>query len=210
MRVATIGLVLLLCAAPLSAQPSPCTSYASGLLAFDPYNPSDLAVVRNYGGAVVAQAPLGALLKLDPYVPIEGELLRQVGSAIPWWPYTGYAWYPPVQQNVRHSVTCESVSEPPPPPLATFSDMLAALRQRTPAATAAPVATASDRNRGIGIQYAGRMWMSAGPAVPFSEPEFVRIAESAGFPIYRRAGEKDSVIYVPTTPGMVAPFRAVP
>jgi hypothetical protein len=37
----------------------------------------------------------------------------------------------------------------------------------------------------------------------------VRVGESAGFSVFRRAGAKDDLIYVPTTPDMVAPFQPV-
>jgi hypothetical protein len=66
-----------------------------------------------------------------------------------------------------------------------------------------------ERNTGVWIQYADRTWASAGGAVVFREADFVRVGESAGFGVYRRAGTTDDVIYVQTIRGMVAPFRAV-
>jgi hypothetical protein len=36
----------------------------------------------------------------------------------------------------------------------------------------------------------------------------VRVGESAASAVFRVRGAKDETIFVPTTPGMVAPFRA--
>jgi hypothetical protein len=211
MRFATITFALLVLVAPSSwAQPSPCSPHTAGL-AFDPYKPSDLAIARNYGGTVLAQAPLSALFQLDPYVPIEGELLRQLGRAIPVWVYPGYAWYPPVPQPLACPPVPETTMLQPSssdePPLTTFSEALAALPARGTPATAAITRTASPRNQGVTIQWDGRTWVSAGAAVPFSETEFVRFGKRAESPIFRRAGARDNAIYIQTTPGMVAPFR---
>jgi hypothetical protein len=82
----TILAALLVFPASLSAQPSPCAVSPSGVLQFDPYKPSDIAIVRNYGATMLAQLPLESLLKLDPYVPTQAALLRQLGGAIPVWP----------------------------------------------------------------------------------------------------------------------------
>ena len=75
------------------AQPGPC---APGRVGFDPYKPSDLAVLRQFGGSVLANATLSSLLQLDPYVPTEALLLRQYGGALPLWPTV---WYPPYFQT---------------------------------------------------------------------------------------------------------------
>lgn len=211
MRLATITLALLVFVAPSSlAQPSPCSPHTAGL-SFDPYKPSDLAIARNYGGTVLGQAPLAALFQLDPYVPIEGELLRQLGRAIPIWAYPGYAWYPPMPPPLPcppvPETTTLQLSGSEEPPLTTFSEALAALPPRDAPAPAASPRTASPRQQGITIQWDGRTWVSAGAAVPFSETEFVRFGKRAQSPIFRRAGARDNVIYIETTPGMVAPFR---
>lgn len=62
---------------------------------------------------------------------------------------------------------------------------------------------------GASIEYGGRRWVSAGRAVAFDDVQFVRVGEGVGSPVFRGRGSKDEIIYVPTTPGMVAPFRAV-
>jgi hypothetical protein len=203
----TIIVALLVFPASLSAQtqPSPCSQSTSTLLDFDPYKPSNLSIVRNYGGTVLAQAPLEELLKLDPYVPTEAALLRQLGGAMPFWAFATYPWSVPVRQHMP----CEPATEPPAATLTSFSDVLAVLEQRPPGATPPPHATTPEASHGVSIQYDGRVWTSAGPAVRFSESEFVRVGDRAGFPIFRRATGDDDVIYVRTTAGMVAPFRAV-
>ncbi len=212
MRVGTALVSVLLFAATAHAQPAPCAPQA---YTYDAYKPSDLAIVREYAGVVLAQGPLSTLLRLDPYVPSQAELLRQVGRGIPLWP--AYPWYsypqPPAVAD------CRPTPEPPTTsaaPLTSFADMLSALdRERTTAAatggvTPAPRSHRAERTPGVSISYAGRTWTTAGAAVPFDDAAFARVGESGGLSIFRRTGTKDNLIYVPTTPGMVAPFRATP
>jgi hypothetical protein len=202
----TIIVALFLFPASVFAQSPPCSQSSSSLPQFDPYKPSHLAIVRNYGATVLSQASLDTLLKLDPYVPTEAALLRQVGGALPLWPYA-YPGYLPARQLAP----CESVPETATTTgaLTTFSEVVARLERRTPVATTTTRDTAANRNLGVSIQHDGRVWISAGPAVRFSETDFVRIGDRAGSPIFRRAGGEDTVVYVGTTAGMVAPFRAV-
>jgi hypothetical protein len=221
MRVATITtgtLLAALIAAPSFAQAPPCPASAQTLV-FDPYDPSDLAIVRNYGGTVMSQAPLGSLLALDPYVPTQAALLRQVGGAIPWWPLVGCVQCPlPAVPPPSPCVTQTPPALSPPPeirhespgPFTAFSDVVSVLQARgaLEAAAARPASVvAPARVQGISIEYGGRRWTSAGPAIPFVERAFERIGQSGGSPVFRRAGERDGLIYIPTTPGMVAPFR---
>ena len=56
------------------------------------YKPSDAAVLRSYGSALLAQTPLLQLRELDPYKPSHAELLRQLGGAMPLWSHL--SWYP--------------------------------------------------------------------------------------------------------------------
>jgi hypothetical protein len=107
-------------------------------------------------------------------------------------------------------------------PLTTLADALTALnranttaqmdstaRARAASRAARSRTAPATRNSGVSIHYDGRTWLSAGAAIPFVEADFVRAADDAGSPVFRRSDRKDDVIYVPTTPGMVAPFRAV-
>jgi hypothetical protein len=219
MRVAIVGLgLLLLSTAIVEAQPR-C---APQVIAYDPYKPSDLAIVREYGGTVLAHAPLSTLLKLDPYVPSQLELLRQVGRGIPLW--MTYPWHP--YSPATFAPTPATPGCDPAPAavlpstqvaasgtvLTTFADMLTALDRARARAGAAAAATpgAAAPNSGLSIEYSGRRWGSAGVAVPYRDAEFVRVGLSERTPVYRRVGTEDDVIYVSTTPGMVAPFRAHP
>ena len=58
----------------------------------DPYKPSDAALLRTYGGTLLAQTPLLELRQLDPYKPSHATLLRQIGNGIPQWSH--FNWYP--------------------------------------------------------------------------------------------------------------------
>jgi hypothetical protein len=209
MRLTAIAIFLLLAPGGVAAQSSPCVA-PPGALSFDPYKPSHLAIVRNYGGAVLAQAPVGGLLHLDPYVPSEAALLRQLGSGIPAWGYLTWPMWPPAQmmEPCSASETPEHV-ESATAPLRSFGDMMARLHDGVPAGRPAP-APAAAPSRGITIQHAGRVWISAGPAVVFQTSEFTRVGERDGSPIFRRMRGENNVVYIPTTPGMVAPFRAAP
>jgi hypothetical protein len=61
----------------------------------------------------------------------------------------------------------------------------------------------------IFVTYQGYRWRSAGMAVRFSEERFEKTGESRGFPVFveRGRGPQATVIYVPTRPGLVAPFE---
>ena len=218
MRVATISLGLLLLSTNASAQ-APCSPPAE---TYDPYKPSHVAIVRQYGGAVLSQAPLSELLKLDPYVPSQAALLRQVGNGIPLW--TPYAWPMGISVAVPANTPAEcsptsatlnsaSLDSPRTEPLTKVADVVSALPSRaTLASSGETIRTPAPqgpqgRVAGVSLQYAGRTWVSAGAAVPLRAADFTRIGESAGLPVYRRTAAKDDAIFVPTTSGMVAPFR---
>ena len=64
-----------------------------------------------------------------------------------------------------------------------------------------------ESNDGIWISYDGQKWVSAGAAVVYSESEFLRVGEYAGFPVYRRQNVREDVIYVPTRGDLIAPYR---
>ena len=76
-------------AAPAFAQTAVPELHPFGL---DPYKPSDAALLRTYGGTLLAQTPLLELRQLDPYKPSHATLLRQIGNGIPQWSH--FNWYP--------------------------------------------------------------------------------------------------------------------
>lgn len=61
-------------------------------------------------------------------------------------------------------------------------------------------------NDGLWIAYAGEKWVSAGPAIEVGSVPLSQVGDYVGFPVYMRAGRQD-VIYVPTRPGLMAPYR---
>ena len=64
-----------------------------------------------------------------------------------------------------------------------------------------------ESNDGIWIMYMGAKWLSAGPAVPLRAVDFQLVGDYAGFPVFARQGVKDDIIYLPTRPGLIAPYR---
>jgi hypothetical protein len=90
MRVRAFVITLTLStAAPAFAQTAVPELHPFGL---DPYKPSDAALLRTYGGTLLAQTPLLELRQLDPYKPSHATLLRQIGNGIPQWSH--FNWYP--------------------------------------------------------------------------------------------------------------------
>ena len=90
MRVRAFVITLaLFTAAPAFAQTAVPELHPFGL---DPYKPSDAALLRHYGGTLLAQTPLLELRQLDPYKPSDATLLRQLGNGIPQWSH--FSWYP--------------------------------------------------------------------------------------------------------------------
>ena len=90
MRLRAVAMTFALFAAtPAFAQTVVPELHPFGL---DPYKPSDAALLRNYGGTLLAQTPLLELRQLDPYKPSHATLLRQIGNGIPQWSH--FNWYP--------------------------------------------------------------------------------------------------------------------
>ena len=209
--VAVVPLLVLLCA-PAARGQSPSSVYPYGL---DPYKPTDAWWLRQYGSVLVAQTPILELRKLDPFKPSEAALLRDLGGGIPLWAL----WYPPAPMPVPLSPfsmagderafggatnifinvgqpppgdavrSVAPVSAPPPPP----GGIVTALRPQS--------------NDGVWINYGGRRWVSAGPAVPFDDSVFMQTGQYNGFPVFSRRQSSDPVIYLPTRGNLVAPYR---
>lgn len=64
-----------------------------------------------------------------------------------------------------------------------------------------------ENNDGVWIQFGGEKWVSAGTAIPLSAADFVRVGEYAGFPVFARRELTQEVIYLPSLPGLIAPYR---
>ena len=181
----------------------------------DPYKPSDAALLRDYGDTLVAQTPLSELQKLDPYKPSHAALLRNLGGAIPLW---GIVWYPgPVPASLSPFAP-QTVSEP-----STAINRWERRRQRnefemtTSPAVAAPAEPSSmatlrvpESNDGVWILFDSKRWISAGHTVSLDASKFERVGEYDGFPVYRRSGESEDVIYLPAREGAIAPYRLKP
>ena len=203
---ATAIIVTLLAVVPASGQPpapAPAPATAQYPYGLDPYNPSDAALLREYGVTLVAQTPLLELRKLDPYKPSHAALLRQLGGGIPLW---GWAWY----------------ASPGPGPLAPFPETgvmsvpATKVRSREPATVVPQLASSMatlrrpESNDGVWIRYAEKKWISAGKTVPFEDSAFVLVGQYGDFPVYRRARATEEVIYVPMRKGLVMPYRLKP
>jgi hypothetical protein len=64
-----------------------------------------------------------------------------------------------------------------------------------------------ESNDGVWLQYMNEKWVSAGPALPFRAADFLRVGDYKGTPVLARQGLQEDVIYLPSRPGFVAPYR---
>ena len=62
-------------------------------------------------------------------------------------------------------------------------------------------------NDGVWIEFGGEKWVSAGTAIPLVDGDFVHVGEYAGFPVFARRELTQEVIYLPSLPGLIAPYR---
>jgi hypothetical protein len=202
-------LVTLAVAAPALGQ-SAGNQYPYGL---NPYNPFDAEILRNYGSVLVAQTPLSELRKLDPYDPTQAALLRSLGGGIPVWA----PWYLPGPAPASVSPFTNAAAAPSPNVIVLLVGELpvAAEPPSAPPITAPTAAVPGgvatllqpEGNDGVWIQYAGQRWIAGGAAVPLEPSAFVRIGEYGRFPVFRRAGDGEDVIYLPSRQDLVAPYR---
>jgi hypothetical protein len=58
----------------------------------------------------------------------------------------------------------------------------------------------------VWVEYLGRKWVSAGPAIPLEGGGLVKSGERAGFPVFTRPDAPDR-IYLPALPGLVTPYQ---
>jgi hypothetical protein len=85
----------------------------------------------------------------------------------------------------------------------------------TPQAASAPVRSRVETippaatNEGLWVEYEGRRWYSAGPAVAFSPDRFTPVGDHHGFPVYReRSGAPETIYVTVVTGGPLAPYAA--
>jgi hypothetical protein len=215
MHVAAIAIVVTLVAVVPASGQTAAPAPAEHPYGLDPYNPSDAALLREYGVTLVAQTPLAELRKLDPYKPSHAALLRQLGGGIPLW---GWAWYAsPGPAPLTPFPTAGVMSQPAD----TVRGYLQG-RTRSEGSGPAPGAVVPlpatnmatlrkpESNDGVWIRYGQQKWISAGPPVPFEESAFQRIGEYGVFPVFRRTRAIEELIYVPTHKGLVMPYRLKP
>ena len=182
-----------------------------------PYDPSDAALLREFGSTLVSQTPLEELRKLDPYKPSHAALLRQLGVVSPVW---GWAWYAspgPAPLTLYPATTLVSPPGAIPNDIVREESRARAQRPGGPSPVEVPSPASSmatlhrpESNDGVWIRYAQQKWIGAGRPVAFEESEFVRIGQYGAFPVFRRAGATEEVIYVPTRTGLVMPYRLKP
>ena len=220
MRLTAVAIIVtLLAVAPAEGQtPAPAPApepapveYPYGL---DPYNPSDAALLREYGVTLVSQTPLSELRKLDPYKPSHAALLRQLGGGIPLW---GWAWYAspgPAPLTIFPtagvmSLPADTVRDYPRRQGRTRADGSAPAPDPAGPRPATNIATLRkpESNDGVWILFGQQKWISAGPPIPFEESAFQRIGEYGAFPVFRRTRASGEIIYVPTRKGLMAPYR---
>jgi hypothetical protein len=217
MRFILIAIIVTLwLIAPASAQTPSCeqapasTTHPYG---FDPYKPSDATLLRDYGATLVAHTPLQELRRLDPYKPSDAALLRALGGAFPLW---GLEWYwAPVPAPLTPFAEPERWMPRAPaalPPIMQTSPGTAPESAGREAVTSAqPSVMASlrppENNDGIWIAYAEKRWILDGRPVPYDSSAFQRVGEYDSFPVFRRTGVDEDVIYVPTRQGALAPYR---
>jgi hypothetical protein len=78
----------------------------------------------------------------------------------------------------------------------------------TPARQEPPIESVlrPESNDGLWVRYGGAKWLSAGAAVPLRAADFRVVGDYAGFPVFMRASQDDT-IYLPTRAGLIAPYR---
>ncbi len=228
-RKATICVVAaatlaVLAAAPASGQAPTGPIHPYGL---DPYAPSDATWLRNYGAALVAQTPMLELAALDPYKPSDAALIRQLGGAIPvccleWlWPGSGLGplMLPSPDGGTPAAALGLLAARGPnftfvaaPPPMAGTATSVAPTVTTTapPGPTSVATLLPPQGNDGVSIRYEGRIWTSAGRAVPLVAASFQQVGQYAGAPVYKRTNQNDDTIFVRVRENLIAPFRPKP
>lgn len=96
-------------------------------------------------------------------------------------------------------------------PLRALSEPMAVGTSGRTAAPAAPRPVSSlnppSGVNGIWVNYDGRRWFLAGKAIDYDAATLAEVGTYHGWSVYTRNGSR-STIYIPTTPGRLAPYTA--
>ena len=166
----------------------------------------------------IVYVPIGRGL-LQPYERVRrAELAGSVGSRTPSFPVRSE----PERREVAMAAAPPTGLPQPVGAVSTFTPEAGAVGtggriagavgtggavvQRPFVAGGLATARRAESNDGIWLSFMGGKWVSAGAAVRLRGPEFVQVGEYAGFPVYARKGLDEERIYIPTAPGLLAPF----
>ena len=160
--------------------------------------------------------------RMQPYErPRTGMLAGSVGSRAPLLPtetpgavtltpegYVAQAPGPPTFARA-YDLGGSASSAPQPispavPVVGTMGTLVPSEPQSTARAARRPARTAR-QSATIYLDYNGRRWVSAGPAIDL-DSTFARVGEFRGSPVYQHAGDT-LTIYVPTSDRLVVPFK---
>jgi hypothetical protein len=158
----------------------------------------------------------------------QGDLVGTTGSRTPSFPVRttitpvdtfGIPQSPVSPTELQQPIGAISVFTPNEP--VTLGERMAATAAEAPAAAPAPAAATArqeppietllrpENNDGLWVRYGGDKWLSAGAAVPLRASEFRVVGDYAGFPVFMRSGQEDT-IYLPTRAGLIAPYKRKP
>jgi hypothetical protein len=200
--------------------------YPAGAVQF--FNGNTMVRTGHYNGV-----PLYADTTVEPYsvvlVPVSrglmqpyerlrrGDLAGTTGSRTPSFPVQltptvtyapAAAIAPTVLPQVAGAIGVFTPEPPPATQTLAVRDNAAAGAALLPAApTAVATVLRPENNDGVWIRFRGEKWVSDGAAVRFAPGGFTRVGMHGDFPVFARKGLRDEVIYLPTTTGLVAPYR---
>ncbi len=151
------------------------------------------------------------------YVPVGDTLLRKydrrragvlagtTGNRAPSFPVEPEAAAGPPPPWVVPSVGQRGWPEPPPPTVGEEEG-----EQPPQPEIAYETVRRPEGNRGVWVLYKGHRYESAGEAVPLDPAAFQLIGEYYGFPVFgEKRGRASNLIFLPSRPGLLAPYRRV-
>jgi hypothetical protein len=95
-------------------------------------------------------------------------------------------------------------------PRSALDDVTAPMAFAPPPASSITTLRRPQNSDGVWITFDKQKWISAGHSVPYEESKFVRVGDYGQFPVFRRTGATEAVIYLPTGERIVAPYRLKP